>query len=101
MLVPEQPVGREQRRVLGEVLAVHDQVLPVHVHLDVVDPLAAQRVDDVQRHADVAHEDLHRRLRVLVLEEDGDALARGAYDADSPTPSMNRAHDSAYGVWNG
>ena len=24
-----------------------------------------------------------------------------AYCADSPTPSMNRAHDSAYGVWNG
>ncbi len=24
-----------------------------------------------------------------------------AYVADSPTPSMKRAHDSLYGVWNG
>ena len=70
VLVAEQAFGGEQRRVLGEVLAVHDQVLPVHVDLDVVDPLGAQLVDHVQRHADVAHQDLHRRLGVLVLEED-------------------------------
>ena len=38
MLVAEQALGGEQRRVLGEVLAVHDQVLPVHVHLDVSSP---------------------------------------------------------------
>ena len=42
MLVAEQPLGGEQRRVLGEVLAVHDQVLPVHVHLDVVVPALAR-----------------------------------------------------------
>ena len=73
VLVAEQPFRREQRRVLGEVLAVHDQVLPVHVDLHVVDPLRAQRVDHVQRHADVPHEDLHRGLGVLVLEEERDA----------------------------
>jgi hypothetical protein len=40
VLVAEQPLGGEQRRVLGEALAVHDQVLPVHVDLDVVDARA-------------------------------------------------------------
>ena len=40
VLVAEQPLGVQQRRVLGEVLAVHDQVLPVHVDLDVVIPRA-------------------------------------------------------------
>ena len=85
MLVAEQPFGGEQGRVLGQVLAVHDQVLPVHVDLDVVDALGAQRVDHVQRHADVAHEDLHRRLGVLVLEEDRHAafLAAGRDLADA------------------
>ena len=39
VLMAEQPLGGEHRRVLGEVLAVHEQVLPVHVDLDVVDPL--------------------------------------------------------------
>ena len=67
VLVAEQPFGREQRRVLGEVLAVHEQVLPVHVDLHVVEPLGAQLVDHVQGHPDVAHQDLHCRLRVLVL----------------------------------
>ena len=90
VLVAEQPLGGEQRRVLAEVLAVHDQVLPVHVDLDVVDPLGAQLVDDVQRHADVAHEDLHRGLGVLVLQEQ---LARRAWRT-SPrpgrSPSMNQ-----------
>ena len=67
VLVAEQPFGREQRRVFGEVLAVHQQVLPVHVDLHVVEPLGAQLVDHVQGHPDVAHQDLHCRLRVLVL----------------------------------
>ena len=44
MLVAEQPLGGEQGGVLGEVLAVHDQVLPVHVDLDVVDPLRGASV---------------------------------------------------------
>ena len=74
----EQSLGGEQRGVLREVLAVHDQVLPVHVDLDVVEPLGAQLVDDVQRHAHVAHVDLHRGLGVLVLEEELDALVRAA-----------------------
>ena len=60
--VAEQPVGREQCRVLGQVLAVHQQVLPVHVDLDVVDAPLTQLVGDIQAHADVAHQDLHRRL---------------------------------------
>ena len=93
MLVAEQPLGVQQRRVLGQVLAVHQQVLPVHVDLHVVDPLAAQLVDDVQRHADVAHHDLHRRLGVLVLEEELDAvlgaLLRGQSHAlDEPLPRV-------------
>ena len=33
---PSSPRDGEQRRVLRQRLAVHDQVLPVHVHLDVV-----------------------------------------------------------------
>jgi hypothetical protein len=70
VLVSEQSFGREQRRVFGERLAVHDQVLPVHVDGDVVEPLRPQRVDHVQRHPDVAHQDLHRRLGVLVFEKD-------------------------------
>ncbi len=70
----QEPFGREQRRILGQVLAIHDQVLPVHVHLHVVDPTSTQGVDHVQGHADVAHEDLHRRLGVLVLEEELDAV---------------------------
>ena len=73
MLMAEQALGSEERRVLGEVLAVHDQVLPVHVDLDVRDSTGAKGVDHMQRHADVAHQDLHRRLRVLVLEEHRDA----------------------------
>ena len=93
MLVAEQALGGQQRGVLGEVLAVHEQVLPVHVDLDVVDPLGAQLVDDVQRHPDVAHEDLHRGLGVLVLEEELDAVAGAALgglaDAvDEPRPPL-------------
>ena len=42
VLVAEQPLRGQQRGVLGEVLAVHDQVLPVHVDLDVVDPLRSR-----------------------------------------------------------
>jgi len=94
VLVAEQPLGGEQARVLGEVLAVHDEVLPVHVDLDVRDPAAgAQRVDDVQRHADVAHEDLHRGLGVLVLEQDRAAVLGHPHgrlpDAvDEPLPAL-------------
>jgi len=73
----EQTFGGEKSGVLGEVLAVHDQVLPIHVDLDVRDPPGPQGVDDVQGHADVAHKDLHRRLRVLVLEEHRDAALGG------------------------
>ena len=70
MVVAHKPLRGQQRRVLREILPVHDQVLPVHVDLDVVDALAAQLVDDVQGHADVPHQDLHRRLGVLVLQEE-------------------------------
>ena len=76
VLVAEQPLRREQRRVLRQVLAVHDQVLPVHVHLDVRDPALAQLVDHEQGHADVPHVDLHRGLGVLVLEEEQPAVRR-------------------------
>jgi hypothetical protein len=93
VLVPEQPLGREHGRVLREVLSVHDQVLPVHVHLDVVDALGPQLVDHMQGHPDVSHEDLHRRLRVLVLEEEEDAvlaaaLRRLADSLDEPLPTL-------------
>jgi hypothetical protein len=69
VLVAEQALGGEQGRVLGQVLPVHEQVLPVHVDLHVRHPARPERVDDVQAHPDVAHEDLHGRLGVLVLEE--------------------------------
>ncbi len=93
MLVPEQALGGEHGGVLAERLAVHDQVLPVHVDLDVRDALGAQGVDDVQRHADVAHEDLHRGLGVLVLEEELDAvlvadLRRLGHPLDEPLPGL-------------
>src|SRR6266404_3723872 len=93
VLVAQQPFGGEQGGVFGEVFAVHDQVLPVHVDLDVVEALAAEGVDDVQGHADVAHEDLHRRLRVLVLQEHGHALVLGvlgglADAVDEPRPRL-------------
>ena len=56
-------------------------------------PCAAQLVDHVQRHPDVAHEDLHRRLRVLVLQEQDDAvlgaaLRRLAEALDEPGPAL-------------
>ena len=93
MLVPEQPLGGEQGRVLGQVLAVHDQVLPVHVDLDVREPAVAELVDDVQGHPDVPHEDLHRGLGVLVLEEEEDAvlgapLGRLGQPVHEPLPAL-------------
>ena len=89
----EQALGGQHGRVLAEVLAVHDQMLPVHVDLDVVEALRPQLVDDVQGHADVPHQDLHRRLRVLVLEEQQDAVVgtalRGLADPlDQPLPAL-------------
>jgi hypothetical protein len=93
VLVTEHPFGRAESGVLGEALAVHDQVLPVHVHLDVLEPLGSELVDHMQRHADVPHVDLHRRLRVLVLEEQEDPLLPAALggltDAvDEPGPTL-------------
>ena len=93
MLVPEEAFGRKQRCVLAEALVVHEQVLPVHVDLDVVDALRAEGVNHVQRHPDVAHEDLHRRLGVLVLEEEQDSvflapLRRLPDPVDEPRPAL-------------
>ena len=53
----------------------------------------AQRVDHVQGHPDVAHQDLHRGLGVLVLEEELDSalLAAGGHLADAvdePRPGL-------------
>jgi hypothetical protein len=89
----EEPFGGEHRGVLAQRLAVHQQVLPVHVDLDVVDPARTQRVDHVQRHPDVTHQDLHRGLGVLVLEEELDSalLAAGGHLADAvdePRPRL-------------
>ena len=91
--MPEQPSRGQERRVLAEVLPVHQQVLPVHVDLHVVDPLRAERVDHVQRHAHVPHEDLHRGLGVLVLEEEENpvllaALCRLPDAVDEPCPAL-------------
>src|SRR5262249_32113621 len=47
VLVAEHALRCEERRVLAEALAVHEQVLPVHVDLDVVEALGAELVDDV------------------------------------------------------
>src|SRR5207245_8988840 len=52
-----------------------------------------QLVDDVQGHADVAHQDLHSRLGVLVLEEELDpvflAPLRGrSYAFYQPSPAL-------------
>ena len=90
---PSRPSASSSAAYSAEVLAVHDQVLPVHVDLDVVDPLGAQLVDDVQRHPDVAHVDLHRGLGVLVLEEQLAPVAlehRGGlpHAVDEPCPRL-------------
>jgi hypothetical protein len=55
--------------------------------------LPAQLVNDVQRHPDVAHEDLHGRLGVLVLEEQlapvaPDGLGRLPDAVDQPRPRL-------------
>jgi len=94
VLMAEHPLRSEQGRVLRKVFAVHQQVLPVHVDLDVVQPLGPELVDHVQRHADVAHEDLQRRFRVLVLEEEQDpalpaTLGRLADSLDEPGPTFH------------
>src|SRR5579884_3370338 len=57
----------------------------------------ARRVDHVQRHPDVAHEDLHRRLGVLVLEEEQPALRREtlrdlADPVDQASPHLGVRH---------
>ncbi len=72
---PSFPFRREQTRVLTEVFAVHNQVLPVHVdeQVDRIHACIAHLLDREQRHADVAHENLHRRFAVLVLQKDLDA----------------------------
>ena len=61
--------------------------------LMLVEALAAQRVDHVQRHPDVPHQDLHRRLGVLVLQEEqhavvGTALSRLPDTFDQPLPAL-------------
>ena len=71
----EQSLRGQQGHVFGHVLAVHDQMLPVQIELDVVDAASAQSVDDMQGHAYVAHEDLHGGLGVLVLQEQLDSVA--------------------------
>ena len=50
VLVAEQALGGEQRGVLGQVLAVHQQVLPVHVDLDVVEALGRGACATTYRH---------------------------------------------------
>src|SRR5439155_20471594 len=47
MLVAEQALRGEQGRVLGQALPVHEQVLPVHVHLHARDAAYAELVDHV------------------------------------------------------
>ena len=93
MLVAQHPLGGQQGGVLRQVLVVHQEVLPVHVHVDVADALGAQLVDHVQRHPHVAHQDLHRGLGVLVLEEQPHAVPLahlgGLPDAlDQPSPRV-------------
>ena len=61
--------------------------------LTFVRPSRAQLVDDVQGHAEVAHEDLHGRLGVLVLEKQEDsavgaALRRLSDPVDEPVPAL-------------
>ena len=90
---PSTPSAASRPAYSASDLAVHDQVLPVHVDLDVVEALRAQLVDHVQRHPDRAHEDLHRGLGVLVLEEDRDApvpraLRRLADALEEPRPRL-------------
>ena len=51
-------------------------------------------VDHVQRHPDVPHQDIRRRLGVLVLEEDRHALAPSRAAGPRRAPSRKRAHDS-------
>ena len=57
-------------------------------------PVGLELVHDVQAHADVAHQDLHRRLGVLVLEQQLDPVLgthlRGfAHTLDQPAPGVD------------
>src|SRR5579875_931974 len=96
MLMTKFPLGMEQRGVFGQVLAVHNEVLPVHVDLQArgVHAQAAHAVNNVEAGGDVAHQNVHRRLAVLVLQEDGHAL-RGrvrhdfAHPFDELVPGVN------------
>ena len=63
-------------------------------------PSAWQLVHHVQAHADVAHQDLHRRLGVLVLEQQLDPVP-GADLGRLAMPSISQRQESAYGVWKG
>ena len=64
-------------------------------------PSCLQLVDDEQAHADVAHQDLHRGLGVLVLEQQLHPVLARTSLAASAMPSISQRHESAYGVWNG
>jgi hypothetical protein len=80
VLVAELALGGEQVGVLGQVLAVHYQVLPVHVDQEVlrIHPEGVDLLDGEERHPDVLHQDLHGGLAVLVLQKDLHVLLVGA-----------------------
>ncbi len=78
MLVTKFPFGMEQRRVLRQVLAIHDEVLPVHVDQEArsVDSQTANTVNGVEGGGNIAHENVHSRFAVFVFQEDRHSLRR-------------------------
>src|SRR5215218_8596975 len=79
VLVAELVLRGQEVGVLGQVLAVHYEVLPVHVDLQIgsVHPEGVDLLDREESHTDVLHQDLHSRLRVLVLQKDLHVLLVG------------------------
>jgi hypothetical protein len=79
VLVAQLVLGGEEVSIFCQVLAVHYEVLPVQIYLQVggVHPEGVDLLDGKQRHPDVLHQYLHGRLGVLVLQEDLNVLLVG------------------------
>src|SRR6266566_7468058 len=69
--MPQLALAVQERGILSQVLAIHDQMLPVHVDLKErrIDSQAAHAVNGVERGSDVAHQNIHSRFAVFVFQE--------------------------------
>src|SRR6266566_3233537 len=69
--MPQLALAVQERGVLSQVLAVHDQMLPVHVDLQerCIDSQAAYAVNSIERSGDIAHQNIHGWFAVFVFQE--------------------------------